>query len=287
MRETLRTATGGTGVGHHEGALIRGRPPGLLSSGGAVVSSFSSVDLSPEPGRLIRFLEDAAIGLDAMKHYMATAHARRTPAAPVLDLGCGAGHDLTVLTTAGVDCVGVDPSRAMLESAARRRAGMLVRAAGEALPFADRVLAGCRIERVLMHVEDPSSVIEEVVRCVQPAGLLTIFEPDWASLTVNGTPVPTAWVSIARHPSIGSAVGELLRGAGCSILDRVEERSWWTFSEFERITDIERSLHRAVGSGHMTRRHAQRWLDEQRERAAAGDFSAEIAKVLWVATTPV
>jgi hypothetical protein len=37
----------------------------------------------------------------------------------------------------------------------------------------------------------------------------------------------------------------------------------------------------------MTRRDAQRWLDEQRERAAAGDFSAEIAKILWVATTPV
>jgi SAM-dependent methyltransferase len=248
-----------------------------------VVSAFSSVDQSADPDRLIQFLE--AIGPSAMKHYMAVAQALKQPTAPVLDLGCGAGHDLTVLAAAGVDCVGVDPSRVMLETAAKRRAGVLVRGAGEHLPFADHVFAGCRIERVLMHVKDPSAVIDQVVRCVQPAGLLTICEPDWSTLTVNGSPVPTRWVSIARHPSIGGVIGDLLGASGCCVLDRVEERSWWEFSKFERITNIERSLHRAVSSGHASRRDAHEWLNEQRRRAAIGDFRAEIAKILWVATT--
>jgi hypothetical protein len=76
-----------------------------------------------------------------------------------------------------------------------------------------------------MHVGDPTAVIAEAVRCVRPNGVLTIFEPDWSTLAVNGSPVPTQWISIATHPSVGAVVGELLTAAGCAIRDRVEERS--------------------------------------------------------------
>jgi ubiquinone/menaquinone biosynthesis C-methylase UbiE len=251
-----------------------------------VVSAFSAVDDAAEPWRLIQFLEDSAVGLAAMKQYMAVTHALRRPAAPLLDLGCGAGHELIVLEGLGVECVGVDPSSMMLGAASARSAAPLVGARGEQLPFADGVFGGCWIERVLMHVADPAAVITEVVRCVQPSGLLTIFEPDWSSLTVSGASVPTEWVSSARHPSIGSSVGELLGAAGCSIRDRVEERSWWTFSDFERITNLRASLNRPVASRHASRSEVQQWLMEQRGRAAVDDFHAEIAKILWVATTP-
>jgi len=252
-------------------------------------SAFSAVDRAAEPGRLIRSLDESAVGLAAMKHYIAVTHSLRRPSAPVLDLGCGAGHDVTLLENLGVACVGVDPSAVMLEAAsARCRAAVLTRASGEQLPFAGAAFAGCWIERVLMHVADPAVVVNEVVRCVQPAGLLTIFEPDWSSLTVDGSPVPTEWVTIARHPAIGAAAGRLLTAANCSIRDRVEERSRWTLDEFERITNLEQSLDRAVAAGKASRREVQHWLAEQRERARADDFRfrAEIAKILWVATTP-
>jgi ubiquinone/menaquinone biosynthesis C-methylase UbiE len=250
------------------------------------VSAFSAVDGAAEPRRLIEFLERSAIGLAAMKHYMAVAHSLRQPSALVLDLGCGAGHDLTELADFGIACVGADPSSVMLNTASTRTDSPLVRAYGERLPFADSVFAGCWIERVLMHVADPTAVITEVVRCVQPGGLLTIFEPDWSSLAVNGTPVPTDWLSVARHPAIGPSVGGLLAAAGCSILDRVEERSWWTFRDFERITNLEQSLDRAVMGGRAQRSDVRQWLAEQRRRASVNDFRAEIAKILWVATTP-
>lgn len=121
---------------------------------------------------------------------------------------------------------------------------------------------------------------------MQPDGLLTIFEPDWSSLVVNGSPVPTDWVSAARHPAVGSALGDLLAAAGCSILDRVEERSWWTYEDLVCITNLEPSLDRAVASGVASRLEVTRWLVEQRRRAQANDFKAEIAKILWVANTP-
>jgi ubiquinone/menaquinone biosynthesis C-methylase UbiE len=250
------------------------------------MSAFSAVDSSAEPARLISFLDQSAVGLAAMKHYMAVTHALRKPTAPVLDVGCGAGHDLTVLKGVGVTAVGVDPSALMLEAAARRVGASLAQASGERLPFADDVFSGCWIERVLMHVGDPAAVLGEAVRCVQPNGVLTIFEPDWSTLAVNGSPVPTQWISIASHPSVGAVVGELLTAAGCAIRDRVEECSWWTFSEFDRITNLERSLDRAVREGIATRSDVDAWLEEQHRRAATDDFRAEMVKILWVATTP-
>jgi SAM-dependent methyltransferase len=244
---------------------LRGAPRGSLEAGTGrlgprrriTVSAFSAVDHVGEPQRLIRFLEESAVGLAAMKQYMAVTHVLRQPSAPVLDLGCGAGHDLVVLEGLGVVCVGVDPSEVMLDAAPVRSSSPLARACGERLPFARGSFAGCWIERVLMHVDDPAAVIAEVARCVRPTGLLTVFEPDWSSLTVNGSLLPSEWVSVARHPAIGAAVGDLLAAANCSILDRVEERSWWTFDEFERITNLRQSLDRAVAMGSAPRQEVE------------------------------
>jgi ubiquinone/menaquinone biosynthesis C-methylase UbiE len=253
----------------------------------SALSAFSAVDDAAEPGRLIQFLEESAVGLAAMKYYMAAAHAIRQPSAPVLDVGCGAGHDLSLLDALGIRAVGIDASSVMVDEARRRISVPLARADASNLPFSDASFAGARIERVLMHVADPAAVLCEVVRCVQPGGLLTVFEPDWASLTVCGTRVPVEWLSLARHPAIGASVGALATRAGCSILDRVEERSWWVFEDFMRITNAEPSLERAVARGVLSRSEAAEWLAGIRRRAFDGTFDAEMTKILWVARVSV
>jgi ubiquinone/menaquinone biosynthesis C-methylase UbiE len=250
------------------------------------MSAFSSVDEADNPQRLIEFLDQAAVGLAAMKHYIAAAQWGRQPSAPVLDLGCGVGHDIALLARLGVRAVGVDPSRVMVDTSRLRVASPVVQAIGERLPFRDHAFAGCRMERVLMHVASPEALITEAVRCVQPNGLLTIFEPDWSSLTVNASPVSGNWVSAAKHPGIGRMIGALLTDVGCVVVDRVEERSRWSFSDFERITSLASGVDRAIAGGHTSRLEADQWMAEQRRRAAAGDFCAEMAKILWVATTP-
>jgi SAM-dependent methyltransferase len=250
------------------------------------MSAFSAVDHAEDPDRLVSVLDQAALGLAAMKQYMGVTQKRSQTMAPVLDLGCGAGHDLAVLERLGVAAVGIDPSSVMVAAAVGRCRSPLVRATGERLPFADAAFGGCWIERVLMHVNDPAAVIAEVVRCLKPGGLLTVFEPDWSSLTINGSSVPTSWVSAARHPAVGATVGDLLALASCTVLDRVEERSWWTYDEFKHITNLERSLERAVTTGEASSREVEQWLVQQRRRAAAGTFRAEIAKILWVAISP-
>jgi hypothetical protein len=112
-----------------------------------------------------------------------------------------------------------------------------------------------------------------------------VYEPDWSSLIVNGRSVPTEWLSAAAHPAIGSIVGDLLASANCTRPRPRRGAFLVTYEEFERITNLERSLDRAVTNGKASRPGVEAWLIEPRRGAARADFRAEITKILWVATT--
>jgi SAM-dependent methyltransferase len=255
------------------------------------VPGFSAVDHSADPNHLVRVLDLAAEAETAMKQYPAAAHALRRPDGPILDLGCGGGHDLTHLAGFGLRTIGVDPSAVML-GAARTRAGAagvaLVRATGERLPFGDGTFAGCRIERVLMHVEGPAAVLAEAMRCLRPGGLLTVFEPDWTRFEIASelSPrVPAGALVSVRHPNIGQQLWPLIEATGCDVVDRVEELSVWrSLQTFERVHGFPRNIERAVAAGRLDPGLATRWVAEQRERQAAGIFRASIPKILVVAT---
>jgi SAM-dependent methyltransferase len=227
-----------------------------------VVSSFSEVDAAADPGRLVASLAASAEGLASMKAYMAAAHAAHGVGGPVLNVGCGSGHDLAALARIGVAGVGVDPSDVMVRSCRWLTEAPVLRADGASLSFRTGSFSGCWIERVLQHVESPAAVLAEAVRCVVAGGLVTVFEPDWTSMTVTeGDPsLVDGWRPPARHPAIGSEVGALLSSLGCDLRDRVEERSWWSRGTFERTT--------------------------KRSVPADAAFRAEMVKVLWVATAP-
>lgn len=253
------------------------------------MSSFSAVDRSVDPSALIRFLDAAADAELGMKHYAGAAHAGRRERGAILDLGCGAGHDLTVLAGFGLTSVGVDPSAVML-AAARPRASAagspLVRAGGEALPFGCDIFAGCRIERVLMHVTDPLAVLAEVVRCLRPGGLVTVCEPDWSAFRVTSDVLPerAGWINPARHPDIGGRLWELLEQAGCDVLDRVEELSVWrSLATLRMVTGFPDAVDVAVAAGRVDGARAERWVAEQGQRETAGMFHALLPKILLVA----
>ena len=252
------------------------------------MSVFSSVDAVPDPAAVVAYLDQTARAVWRMKHYAMAAHALRQPEGPVLDLGCGAGHDLRLFASAGLGAVGVDPS-AVLLSEARRRGGApacLVRATGESLPFADGALPACRIERVLIHVADPSVVLAEVARCLRAGALLTVFEPDWKAFRVRsqrGDEV-TSWIANVRGPEVGAALWTLVEAAGFEVLDRVEELSIWRQLEvLDRVIEVEVSVQRAVAARRIGADAARVWLDEQKDRDERGRFYATMPKIMIVA----
>lgn len=254
------------------------------------MSGFSSVDDAADPEGLLRFLDAAALAESGMKHYAVAAHALRRPARRILDIGCGAGHDLVLFAAAGLGVVGVDPSAVMVEAARGRAANAgtpVVRAAGERLPFGGETFSGCRIERVLMHVDDPSVVLAEALRCVEPGGLVTVFEPDWGSFAVRSDVLPerATWITSVKHPDVGARLWELLENLGCDVLDRVEELSVWrSLATLERVAGFPAAVDRAVAAGRVDRTDADRWVGEQRQREAAGQFYALMPKIQLIAT---
>jgi SAM-dependent methyltransferase len=254
------------------------------------VSGFSAVDRSPDPGRLVAFLDFVAAAESGIKHYMAATHALRRPRAPILDVGCGAGHDLSLLASLGLRAVGVEPSEVMVSNAKSHtgRSGVsLVRGVGEALPFPDGVFAGARIDRVLMHVEHPQVLLGEALRCVGTDGLLTVFEPDWGRLQVESTVLPSnvSWMANARHPAVGGQLWQLVEDAGGEVLDRVEELSVWrSLRVLEVVARFPDSVERAVAAGYLTAKQGRSWVMEQQARDAAGIFRATMPKVLVVAS---
>jgi SAM-dependent methyltransferase len=246
------------------------------------------VDAMSDPARASSFLDSAADGLAAMKNYILTAHVRRSAGA-ILDVGCGGGHDLELFASVGIRSVGIDQSSYLLDRARQRVNGSrasLVRSVAESLPFRSGAFAGARIERLLMHVEDPALVLRETVRCVREGGLITVFEPDWSKFTVrdDGGDRASDWFVQVHHPDIGGQLWHLLEEAGCEVLDRVEELSVWRDLEIIGFTaGLDAALERAIAANRISRDDGEKWLTEQRTRDALGNFYALLPKVLLVA----
>ena len=254
------------------------------------MSHFSSVDNSPSPDSLVEYLDRTAAGLTAMKHYVAAAARRAVDDGLVLDIGCGAGHDLALLAKVGVSGLGVDPSAAMLGAARDRLAAAaaavrLAGADGAALPFRDGSAAGCRVERVLIHVESPDAVLREIGRVVKTGGFLAVFEPDWSTLQFGGDHEDRLVAPLllgVRHPDIGGRLVELVEGHGFRVLDLVSEHSFgYQLADLPLKLGVQ--LERAVGAARIDRRRASEWLERQELLDRAGDFRASWTKVLVVA----
>ena len=250
---------------------------------------FSSVDDSADPARLARYLDHAARASGGIKAYAAAAHGLRRPGGPILDIGCGAGHDLALLGRAGLVPIGLDPSWVMLaEARSRVVAGGLVRGTGSALPLRSAGVSGVRIDRVLQHVEDPTAILHEAVRVLAGGGLLTVFEPDWTSLCFTDPEgrVDSSWLTGVPHPQIGSQLWDLVEATGARVLDRVEEFSVWrSLSALERVLGPG-AVDRAVRDGRMDAAGARTWLERQQRNEAEGHLFGTVAKVLIVADKP-
>lgn len=252
------------------------------------MSNFSDVDASGAVASLASYLSATDSFLAAMKSYMTEAAAGLVPLGGVVaDIGCGLGYDLERLAARGLLPIGVDASAHLLDRARTGSAAPLVRADAARLPFLSGALDGCRIERTLQHVTDPSAVLAEVVRVLRPGGFIAVFDADFETFRVDSEVVPDGSVPArlhrVRHPRIGSEVAALLEVVDCRVRDVVTESS-----RSYRLDDLplnaERLVRRAVVEGSLDPRVADLWLIEQCARTGDGTFRAQWDKILVVAT---
>lgn len=127
------------------------------------------------------------------------------PGESVLDVGCGTARWLSKLQTPNSELrtinglrAGVEPSAEMLKAARpRAQAGiLLVRGAGEALPFADRSFDVVSLVTSLEFISDPARAVREAFRVARRLAVVAVLNR-WSIITtvrrIKGLFVPTVY----------------------------------------------------------------------------------------------
>jgi SAM-dependent methyltransferase len=257
--------------------------------------SFQAVDASPRGGALVEYLNAAASNLEGLKTRISD-HLRASARDRLLDLGCGAGHDVEHFRQRGCLVVGLDPSKVMIDASAARLRGPdgLVQASGFALPFRDSAFDGCRIERVLQHISSPWAVLEEVRRVVRPAGGIAVMEPDWATLALHSRlpEISLAMTEAMRagppQPLVGRQLVALLVETGFDNVEvEIDAPAWRDYETARRILRLPNLIERAQRLGLVTENQTREWIADLQDLSANGRFFGSVSRVIaWRAITP-
>ncbi len=197
------------------------------------------------------------------------------PGLTVLDGGCGPGtnlEDLANAVTATGTVIGLDRDPVMVAEARRRMApcgwaGVLLGDA-HALPVGDGCVHRARVDRVLQHVASPAGVLAELRRVSRRGALITLTEPDWATLAIDAADLPTSWdftrytcSEVVRNASIGRQLARLAAAAGFTIRSVAPYPPLFgDFREADRILGLTRNSVAAIAAGYLEEARAQRWL---------------------------
>lgn len=232
-----------------------------------------------------------------------TASYRLAGAAPgrrILDVGCGLGDDaasLAKLVAPGGSVVGVDASRAMVDSARARHGDLAGLSFGvaeaDALPYESASFDACRIDRVLQHIAEPGPAIAEMVRVLRPGGVLVAYDNDWETLTVDSTDRATTrtvlnnWCD--RFPSgwIGRQLVPLFLDAGLTSVESYPRTL--VLRQLDLADGLYKFFETAAGlvtAGVVDRGDADRWSAELRAADAAGRLFTSYTGFLVTGTRP-
>lgn len=138
-------------------------------------------------------------------------HLPPNPRRRILDVGCGSGGVMTLLSRYG-DTVGLDPYRTPLGLARGRGFTRLVRGDGVHLPFADGSFDVITALDVLEHIPDHRAAAAEIARLLRPGGVFVAAVPAYQFLWSEHDDA----LSHCRRYVAGSLRG-LLEGAGLTV----------------------------------------------------------------------
>lgn len=97
----------------------------------------------------------------------------------ILDLGCGDGLNISVLTKMGMtNIVGVDQSKYLIQEARKKNPSVkFYIGLANSLPFKRNAFDVVLVDSVFHHILSFDDVIKEIKRVLKPEGLLCFIEP--------------------------------------------------------------------------------------------------------------
>jgi SAM-dependent methyltransferase len=191
---------------------------GWMASAGAWIAS-----LGDEGDFTRRYVTDSAM--------LARVEGRSFRAA--LDVGCGEGRFCRILRRRGIAAIGVDPTRRLIDEAARRDpAGDYRIGRAEALEFPDAGFDLVVSYLTLIDIAGLEDAVSELARVLAPGGMLLIA--NLASFSTAGA--ETGWITASDGTRLHFAVDRYL-----------EERAMQVEWEGIRIVNWHRPLSRYLG----------------------------------------
>jgi ubiquinone/menaquinone biosynthesis C-methylase UbiE len=238
---------------------------------------------------LVRFLEEAdrLPGFSPVREAMREAIDPR-PGMRLLDAGCGVGLETARLAEDHPDMhvTGVDRNGELLEIARGRSSEVeWVEADLTDLDLASEFDV-VRTERVLIHVPDVETVLDNLIGVLAPGGRLALFELDYggtilapgADEELADRVAETLYASL-EQPQAGRRLPGLLTERGLTDVSATP----FSFMPNEQIW--QRIVKNTVIAGSPEREVAD-WLEQQEDAVANGDFVAAFTGVLTAATRP-
>jgi SAM-dependent methyltransferase len=253
-----------------------------------------------DPAAADRYLRLAAEGFSEVRS-RAFDRLRLVAGSRVLEVGCGNGMEAERMAALipGGSVTAVDSSAELIALAKARTHSFGLNldfrtADAHALPFASGHFDAGRIERVLLHVDDPPLAVRELVRVVRPGGLVCAIETDWQSCIVAGGDIEVQRaitryktdVEIA-HGAIARDLPEVLHFAGC--VDIVAESAVVGSRDFalaDTMIGLSRCLRGAVAKTWISPAAAKEWWDAAEARASRGTFYAAVMVIIASGTVP-
>jgi ubiquinone/menaquinone biosynthesis C-methylase UbiE len=254
---------------------------------------FQDVNQVSDTEAFFSFL-DAADALETTQAYrqrMLELHPPK-PGQHILDIGCGVGHSalrLARMVGETGSVVGIDKSEALVAEAQRRAARASARPVyrlGDArqLDLASQSFDVCRTERVLMYVDHPEQVLDEMIRVLRPGGALALFEFDYDGIVVDAPDqaltrqLVRLVASSVPSPWIGRQLPRLLRERGVHGLTIVPHMILTPLAMFRRVTGG--TIDEAVRSGELGAQEVEAWWQALAQADRAGHFFSGFAGFL-------
>lgn len=193
----------------------------------------------------------------------------------VLDVGCGGGTAVAEMRAEGVRAVGFDIDPVMLQAARERHPeAEFAMADAESLLLPDGSARGYRAERVFHAIREPERALAEAHRILAPGGRLVLVGQDWDAIMIAADDLELTRTLVHANarampdPSAPRRQPELLRAAGFTGIE--VEGTTAVFTDETAVPMLTGLASRARDTGALSPQQTQRWIAEQRGRAASG-----------------
>lgn len=210
------------------------------------------------------------------------------PGQTALDVGCGPGADLrTLAERVGVSgtVIGVDRDPAMLSEARRRTSDLpaveIREGDAHALPVGPDTVDRAKIDRVLMHVAEPASVLAQLHLATRPGARIALAEPDWDTLVVDAEDLDTSRAftryttsEVVRHATIGRSLARHAEQTGFVVETvRATTPVFLDFQDADRTLGLGRNMQQAIQDGRIDEVRGRRWFASLSEGTFFASFT--------------